>query len=182
MNKEEHTFNSRESFRKWLSENYAQTNGIWILFTKGDKDFTANDALEEALCFGWIDSTVKSIDSKTYKKYFCKRKDKANWSEKNIKTYKNLEKLGKITQSGIDAFKPEKPKQDKNLIDELNIQKLKEVLASDKTAHAQFEQISASRKKQMAAFYCDAKTDETRNKRLARIIDSVINGKKEMLY
>ena len=77
-------FSSREEFRKWLSEHCLSTDGVWLLFGKagGPKTIKAAEALEEALCFGWIDGQMKSIDDKTYIKYFSMRREKSKWSEK----------------------------------------------------------------------------------------------------
>ena len=181
-NKEELTFKSRVMFRNWLAKNNSKSNGIWIVFTKGFKGFTANDALEEAICFGWIDGVIKSIDGETYKKYFSRRKDRRNWSDKNIKIYKNLKKLGQVTQAGIEAFKGIESRKDKNALYAINIEILKRVLVSEKSVLDQFEKLSPSRKKQLAGFYCDAKTDETRNKRIKKIKEVILTGDKRMLY
>ncbi len=77
-------FSGREEFRKWLSEHCLSTDGVWLLFGKagGPKTIKAPEALEEALCFGWIDGQMKSIDDKTYIKYFSMRREKSKWSEK----------------------------------------------------------------------------------------------------
>ena len=74
-------FADREEFRKWLSDNCLSSAGIWILFGKagGPKTIKAGEALEEALCFGWIDGQMKKIDDKTYKKYFSMRREKSRW-------------------------------------------------------------------------------------------------------
>lgn len=74
-------FSSREEFRKWLSEHCLSTDGVWLLFGKagGPKTIKAAEALEEALCFGWIDGQMKSIDDKTYIKYFSMRREKSKW-------------------------------------------------------------------------------------------------------
>ncbi len=66
------TFATRGEFRKWLSEHCQTSEGIWILFGKGKvpKTIKAEEALEEALCFGWIDGQMQSIDEKSYRKYF----------------------------------------------------------------------------------------------------------------
>ena len=80
-------FATREDFQEWL-KNYGQTNeGIWLLFgkTKTLKTLSAEEALEEALCFGWIDGLINSIDEHKYKKYFSKRRKGSKWSEKNKK-------------------------------------------------------------------------------------------------
>lgn len=65
-------FESREEFRTYLCDNCLSTEGIWLLFGKkgGPKTLKASEALEEALCFGWIDGQMQSIDDKSYKKYF----------------------------------------------------------------------------------------------------------------
>lgn len=77
-------FANREEFRNWLYENCLLKDGVWLLFRKSGepKTIKANEALEEALCFGWIDGPMQSIDDKTYKKYFSMRRDNSKWSEK----------------------------------------------------------------------------------------------------
>ena len=71
-------FGNREEFRKWLSGNCLSASGVWLLFGKtgGSKTIKAGEALEEALCFGWIDGQMQSIDDKTYRKYFSMRREK----------------------------------------------------------------------------------------------------------
>ena len=85
-------FASREEFRQWLSDHCLSNAGIWLLFGKagGPKTIKAGEALEEALCFGWIDGQMKSIDDKTYKKYFSSRRENSKWSEKNKALVKRL--------------------------------------------------------------------------------------------
>ena len=95
-------FASREEFRSWLSEHCTTSAGIWLLFGKagGPKTIKAGEALEEALCFGWIDGQMQSIDAQTYKKYFSMRRDKSKWSEKNKALAISLEKQGLMTDFG----------------------------------------------------------------------------------
>ena len=95
-------FADREAFRKWLSENCQSDAGIWLLFGKagGPKTIKAGEALEEALCFGWIDGQMQSIDDKTYKKYFSMRREKSKWSEKNKALAQKLEEQGLMTEFG----------------------------------------------------------------------------------
>jgi len=85
-------FPKREDFRSWLSKNAEKSEGVWLIFgkTKDVITLTANDALEEALCFGWIDGQIKSIDNSKYKKYFARRQAKSNWSSKNKKIIETL--------------------------------------------------------------------------------------------
>jgi uncharacterized protein YdeI (YjbR/CyaY-like superfamily) len=100
------SFADRAAYRAWLSENRSRERGIWIAFEKGSKRFTALDALEESLFFGWIDGVMKSIDEKTYRKYFSPRKDRSKWSDKNKALYADLARRGLMTDSGIVVYKP----------------------------------------------------------------------------
>ena len=95
-------FSSRERFRNWLGDNCLSSTGVWLLFGKagGPKTVKASEALEEALCFGWIDGQMKSIDHKAYKKYFSLRREYSRWSEKNKALAEKLEKQGIMTDYG----------------------------------------------------------------------------------
>jgi len=177
-------FKDREQFRKWLQTNHDKSKGIWILFQKGKKTFTAEDALEEAICHGWIDGLIKSVDERTYKKYFSRRKNTEKWSEKNIRTFKRLKETGLVTQAGLSAFRAQenRKKPDNNTQNNRNMEVLCEVLKRDTEAFRIFEEVSPSRKKQMAGFYCEAKTEETRRKRIQKIAEALKKNYKGMLY
>ena len=77
-------FADREEFRKWLYDHCLSNAGVWLLFGKagGPKTLKADEALEEALCFGWIDGVMKRIDDKSYMKYFSVRRKNSKWSKK----------------------------------------------------------------------------------------------------
>lgn len=95
-------FTSRAEFRDWLSDNCLSTDGFWLLFGKagGPKTLKAGEALEEALCFGWIDGQMQSLDDKTYRKYFSQRRENSKWSEKNKTLVEQLEQKGLMTDYG----------------------------------------------------------------------------------
>ena len=78
-------FSERAAFRAWLEKYSTIGGGVWLLLGKkgGPLTLTAAEALEEALCFGWIDGQIQSIDNMTYKKYFSIRRENSRWSEKN---------------------------------------------------------------------------------------------------
>ena len=87
------TFENREKFREWLCGHCLSSGGVWLLFGKGGglKTLKAEEALEEALCFGWIDGQMQRLDDKTYKKYFAPRRGKASGRRK-IKRWPRLSK------------------------------------------------------------------------------------------
>ena len=95
-------FASREAFRSWLSEHGQSSAGVWLLFGKagGPKTLKAGEALEEALCFGWIDGQMQRIDEKSYRKYFSQRRERSKWSEKNKALVQVLEERGLMTDLG----------------------------------------------------------------------------------
>ena len=100
-------FASRKEFREWLYEHCLSNEGIWLLFGKagGPKTIKAGEALEEALCFGWIDGQMEKIDDKTYKKYFSLRRENSKWSEKNKALVKRLDEQGLRTDFGGRTLK-----------------------------------------------------------------------------
>jgi len=178
-------FETRKAFRTWLEKNHGISDGIWIVFAKGIGGFSANDALEEAICYGWIDGIMKSMDEHRYKKYFSRRKDKANWSKKNKSIFKKLAEEGLLTEYGVEAFKPAPDQEgvaknaDQNAI---NIRNLKETLRNNQVVAELFESMPPSRKRQLAGFYGEAKTEATREKRKAKIIEALTTKYKGMLY
>jgi uncharacterized protein YdeI (YjbR/CyaY-like superfamily) len=180
--KETLVFSSRSEYRSWLKKNHKQEDGIWIKLKKGDKNFSANDALEESLCFGWIDGLMKSIDDSFYKKYFSKRKDTKKWSDKNIAIYGKLLNAGLMTDSGIAVYKADKSKGKTSIDMNEKIEQLKSELKKQSNILGLYEEKTLSRQKQFAGFYCDAKTDETRKKRIKKIIEALESNCTGMLY
>ena len=97
-------FNNRESFRNWLEAYHDKRPGIWIIFYKKHVTTECIDyrtALEEALCFGWIDSIIKKIDNDQYVRKFTPRTNKTKWSELNKKIVTALIKQGRMTEEGL---------------------------------------------------------------------------------
>src|SRR3989339_631051 len=97
-------FNSRESFRKWLEKNYNESIGIWMIFYRKQKNnecIKYNEALEEALCFGWIDSIIKKVDDDRYVRKFTPRTNISNWSDINKKIVLSLIEEGRMTEAGL---------------------------------------------------------------------------------
>ena len=180
-------FADREEFRKWLSEHCLTHDGVWLLFGKagGPKTVKAGEALEEALCFGWIDGQMKSIDDKTYKKYFSMRREKSKWSEKNKKLVRNLEEKGLMTDFGRRKIEEAKKNgqwyaQHAVEITEKQIAELSVLLEGYEPARTNFEAMSLSVKKTYTRAYFDAKTDAGREKRIAWMVDRLNKNLKPM--
>ena len=184
---EQMLFASAEDFRQWLILNCRTNKGIWVLFGKagGPKTVGPNEALEEALCFGWIDSQIKSLDDKTYTKYFSPRRKGSEWSEKNKTMVIELEKQGRMTENG--RLKIEEAKQDgtfqpksRPAITTQMIQALTEQLHGLEPAYTNFMAMSPSVKRTYVALWHEGKSEETRRKTLAKITDRLNKNLKPM--
>lgn len=180
-------FSDRMEFRAWLEKNSTTTDGVWLLFGKknGPVTLSANDALEEALCFGWIDGQMQSIDETSYKKYFSMRRANSKWSEKNKKLAAQLEKQGKMTDFGrakIEEAKKngqwDKPKAP--AITDEQIEVLSDLLKSYEPAYTNFLAMSPSVKKTYTRAYYDAKTDAGRESRMKWMVDRLNRNLKPM--
>ena len=183
-------FQSRQQFRLWLTEHSQDRNGIWVIFRKDKTSniLRSNEALEEALCFGWIDGQIKPLDDVKYKKYFAPRGERSTWSEKNKKLAEELIKAGLFTENGLAAIErskanglwdKEKKKIDLESIKEILLERLKK---DSLIAYENYKSSSESKQRQMAMFYNDAKSEEVRKKRENKIIEALVENKKGMLY
>lgn len=95
---------NRKEWRKWLSENHDKEKDIWLIYYRKDSNkprVPYDEAVEEALCFGWIDSTVKGIDDEKFAQRFSPRNPKSNWSQLNLHRIRNLIKQKKMTDTGL---------------------------------------------------------------------------------
>lgn len=100
-------FSSRQEFESWQEHNCEKVNGIWLRFFKKDsgvKTIIYNEALDVALCYGWIDGQLKKYDEKSYLQKFTPRRPKSLWSKRNVEKVAILEKEGKIKPSGWKAI------------------------------------------------------------------------------
>ena len=180
-------FSTREDFRKWLLENCLSTAGVWLLFGKagGPKTIKAGEALEEALCFGWIDGQMQRIDDKTYQKYFCMRRENSKWSEKNKALAEKLEQQGRMTEYGRAKIAEAKKNGQWDAAKtpaatEEQADALAALLKEYEPAYTNFLSMSLSVKKTYAQAYFDAKTDAGRKKRLAWMVDRLNRNLKPM--
>lgn len=180
-------FTSRNKFRNWLTESCMSSGSVWLLFGKpsGPKTIKASEALEEALCFGWIDRKIQSIDDKPYLKYFSRRRKNSKWSDKNKKLAEALEKQGLMTDHGRAKIAEAKNNgQWVALKPEINIeeqiQTLSGLLKDYEPAYTNFLAMSPSVKKTYTQAYLDAKTDTGRVKCIAWIVERLNKNLKPM--
>ena len=151
----------------------------------GPKTLTASEALQEALCFGWIDGQMQSLDDKSYKKYFSQRRENSKWSEKNKALAEELERQGFMTDHGRAKIMEAKQNGQWNApkagtVTEEQTASLTAILRGYEPACSNFLAMSPSVKKTYTRAYFDAKTDAGREKRLAWMVDRLNQNLKPM--
>lgn len=144
----------RQQWREWLEKNYRTSVGVWLIYYKvksGKPSVQYSEAVKEALCFGWIDSKVKSLDEERYKQIFTPRKPKSVWSKLNKQYIQELIEQGLMTEAGLEKI--ETAKQDGSwttldAIEELIVPAdVKQALEANQTASRYFEAFSSSSKR-----------------------------------
>lgn len=171
----EKCFTHKDDWREWLSENYTSCSEIWLVYYKKDSQknsISYDDSVEQALCFGWIDGIVKSIDAEKYKRRFTPRINVQNWSPSNIKRAKKLIENGEMTQAGLNVIG--NYQQTKSLVWPENnnmgpkdfSEELSQMLKSDQKAFEFYQSLSPSHKKRYLYWIMSAKKEETRIKRM----------------
>ena len=99
---------NRDEWRSWLEKNCNKESVIWLIFYKkhsGKRSVAYSDAIEEALCFGWIDSIIKRFDDEKYIQKFTPRKEKSRWSVLNVRRVREMIKQGRMTDKGLALYK-----------------------------------------------------------------------------
>jgi uncharacterized protein YdeI (YjbR/CyaY-like superfamily) len=171
---------SRIAWRAWLEKNHASSSGIWLVYAKkhtGIPSLTYNDAVEEALCFGWIDSLIHPIDDSLYRQIFTPRKKTSRWSALNKKRVERLIASRQMTAAGMKMIEQAKATGQWDAhakTDALTMPaELKKALDGNAAAKKNWPTYTESQRKGFLRMVADAKTDQTRAKRIARVLDIV---------
>lgn len=179
------SFKNRKIFREWLGNHHDQEESIWVEFYKdGTSSLSYDEALEESLCFGWIDSLVKRVDERIYIQKFSKRKKKSKWSLRNKEIVDELTRKGLMTQWGLNVVKT--AKENGEWYKESSKEKLEDtegfrkVIEEDLSLVKIYDGLSEALKRHYAGYFFDAKKEETKIKRLEKI-KSYIKEKKRIL-
>lgn len=174
---------SPADWRNWLEENHQSKQSIWLVCYKTSTKIPSiswSEAVDEALCFGWIDSTKKTIDSERYMQYYSRRKPSSTWSKVNKDKVAYLTKNNLMDKAGLDRIETAKQNGMWSFLDDIEKQivpeDLKNALNENKTAIQFYESQSKSIKKQLLYWVKSAKRTETREKRIADIAQSAIKG------
>ena len=170
----------RSEWRAWLRKNSRSSDEIWLSFYKkksGKPCFAYDHAVEEALCFAWIDSKVKNIDEARYAHRFTPRKPQSRWSALNIKRAEKLIAEGKMTPAGLRAFNPQVRRETPSMPERLPKDLEKQFqMKSDAWEH--FKRFPPSYRRITIGWVASAKKEETRLKRLNQLIEFSARNKR----
>ena len=169
-------------WRRWLAEHHGSQSEVWLVFYKqhtGAKSIDYQDALDEALCFGWVDSLVKRLDDRRYARKFTPRRADSRWSAANRKRYAELRAGGRLRPAGIDRPPTSRgygPRPQRLAMPSKLPAYIRAALSKNPAASRHFEALAPSHRRQYLAWIDSAKREETRLRRLNEAIRLLTQG------
>ena len=170
-------------WRKWLAKNHASESEVWLIFHKqhtGIESIDYQDALDEALCFGWVDSLVKRLDDRRFARKFTPRRANSRWSDVNRKRYAALEAEGRLKPPGIERGPTDRGYAARPARLELPAKLpayIQDALKKNTTALRNFKALPSEQRRRYYAWIESAKRDETKQRRLEEAIRLLASGK-----
>lgn len=172
-------------WRRWLKKNHLKENKVAVIRYKkhtGKNSPNHMELMHEAICFGWIDTTIKRLDDEKYLINFSRRNDKSKWSENTLGYAKKLLKEGRMSVEGIKHYQAglKKPTHDAGISKNPRIPNdLKEELKKKGNAYDNFKKFSKSGRRMYLRWLQRAKMKETRGKRIREIVERAVNNRKD---
>ncbi len=174
---------NKDEWREWLEKNHKKEESIWLIFYKkksANFNLSWSQAVDEAICFGWIDSVKKSLDEERYIQYFTKRKPTSIWSKINKNKVETLTKQGLMSDAGLKCVRIAKENGSWTILD--IVEKL--IIPEDLERNFQqypnskdyFQSLSVVIRKRLLYWVISAKKKDTREKRIGEIAEMA--GKK----
>ena len=174
---------TRAGWRSWLKKNHASCDGVWLIYYRastGRRRLSWEDAVREALCFGWIDSKVKRIDDECYKQIFTPRKPRSVWSKINKQYIAELIEAELMTDAGLRAVDIAKKNGAWSLLEPVDAlvvpADLESALRGSERAREAYEALSTSAKRAVLYSLYSAKREETRAKRVSDALAALEGG------
>lgn len=179
-------FEDSKDWRSWLEKNSGKSTGVWLIFYKKSVDkkgLTLEEAVEEAINFGWIDAKLKKLDNERYVLQFTPRKANSVWSKINKERAEKLIASGRMTNAGLAKIEEAKKSDHWNnayssLFKEKIPSDLKQALMKDKDAWRNFRKFANSYRNMYIIWVNMAKTYETRQKRIKKVVEQSLENKK----
>jgi uncharacterized protein YdeI (YjbR/CyaY-like superfamily) len=170
-----------EQWRQWLAKHHESESQVWLVFHKrqtGRPSIAYDDAVDEALCFGWIDSLIKRLDDDRYARKFTPRKPDSRWSASNRKRYAQLKASGRLTRAGLERAPTDRRYDARRPSPSKVPQYIQQALRSRPRAWNHFERLAPSYRRMYIAWIDSAKREETKTRRLREAVGLLAAGKK----
>jgi uncharacterized protein YdeI (YjbR/CyaY-like superfamily) len=179
-------FKNRKEWRSWLGKNHKKAKEVWLLYYKKHTKkprIPYDDAVEEAICFGWIDGKVRSIDEESFMQRYCPRRKNSIWSLLNKKRAKKMIKEKKMMKDGLEKIEEAKKNGKWQVAYTSKKQtrmplKLKKALMKNKKAWKNFEKFSISTKNTYIWWIISPKREETKERRIKQVVKRSAENKK----
>lgn len=179
------TLRSRDAWRAWLAEHHGDDLRVWLVFWKpiaGETGVPYGEALDEALCFGWIDSLIKKLDEERYARLFTPRRDVTKWSKVNLARVRVLLAEGRMHEAGKAKLGVPLPAEGEATREEPRPEalpaELEATLKRRAAAWKAWEKLPPSHRREYVKWIVGAKKSETRERRLAEAIEKLVKGEK----
>jgi uncharacterized protein YdeI (YjbR/CyaY-like superfamily) len=176
---------SRAEWRAWLEEHHTQTEGVWLISYKkasGKPRMEYEESVEEALCYGWIDSKGNKLDEERSMVWFSPRKPGTGWSKINKERVERLLEAGQIAPAGLEKVEAAKLDGSWSALDEVEALiipiDLQEALEANPPANQYFETFPRSVKRAILEWIAHAKKPETRARHIQKFVEMIENGEK----
>jgi uncharacterized protein YdeI (YjbR/CyaY-like superfamily) len=176
----------RAEWREWLTRNHEHSAGVWLVFYRastGKPSLGYEAAVEEALCFGWIDSIIRKLDEERYTRKFTPRRRGSSWSESNRRRASRLQEQNLMTARGLEVIQNAMKsgawtRDDRPVIPDEVPGSLAAALEENSVAKEFFESLAASHRRRFSAWVAMAKRDETRAARVRKSIELLEKNEK----
>lgn len=176
---------TREAWRAWLAANHAATPGVWLVYARkgtGEATLDYEESVLEALCFGWVDGLLKSMDGPFYKRRFTPRRPVSTWSPSNRRRVAALQATGLMTPAGqalVDAAMENGcwDAPDRSEIPDAPTPDFQAALDGDARARAAFQALTPAQRRRYVGWIATARRSDTRERRVARALELLAEGK-----
>lgn len=176
---------NQQQWRAWLREHHDTEKSVWLIYYRKRANrptITWSEAVDEALCFGWIDSTIKPLDEDRFMQFFSRRKPNSVWSKINKENVQRLMAEGRMTQAGFASIETAKQNGSWTILDDAEAliipPDLEQEFQEKPNARSYFSSLSRSDKRNLLQWIVLAKRPETRQKRITELVELADQNRK----
>lgn len=172
---------SLAEWREWLEKNHDRVSEVWLIYDKAQPVLRYEESVEEALCYGWVDSLIKNLGEHRHARKFTPRKPGSKWSALNISRAERMIAQGRMTEAGQRLYDEGKDKVDPNAVsrkEQMEVWRIELINRLDARTLTLYSSLPPSLQRQYAAWVMSAKMEDTRQKRLVELSATLAKGER----